>query len=90
MVLDASKTTNAQARLQRAGGSSFVFGKAALVAILVRCFRCKFQLFVDLIEQLFGLLSMSVHVPFVGFLGRGDSFPGRLGKPLRRRRLAPG
>lgn len=35
-------------------------------------FRSEFELAIDLVEQVFCLLSMALHVPFIGLLGGDD------------------
>lgn len=42
------------------------------------------QLVIGLFQQVFGLLSMTLHVPLIGLLGRHYFFEGLLAEPLRR------
>ena len=58
-----------------------------LSRVAVRRFGRELQLSVDLIQQLFRLLSMALHVPLIGFLGGDNSFPGLLTQPLCGRKI---
>jgi hypothetical protein len=54
----------------------------ALLALVIRRLGSHLQLFVDLVQQVLGLLGVPLHVPLVGFL-RGDNLlPGLLAEPL--------
>lgn len=46
-------------------------------------FRSGFQFPIGLIEQFLGFLSMTVHVPFVGLLGRDDFIESLVAEALR-------
>jgi hypothetical protein len=45
------------------------------------------QLVVGLIQQIFGLLSMALHVPLIGFLRVKNSLPGLAAQPLGGRKI---
>jgi hypothetical protein len=45
-------------------------------------FGCELQLSIDLIQQVLRLLSVTLHVSFIGLLRRNDPLPGLLAQPL--------
>lgn len=58
-----------------------------LVAVMVGVFGCLFEFVAGLIEQILGLGRMTVHVPLVGLLSRGDSAICLINQPLRSREI---
>ena len=48
-------------------------------------FGRELQLFVHLVQKVLGLLGVALHIPFIGFLCRGDFFIGLMAEPLRGR-----
>ena len=57
---------------------------AALPALAIRRLGSQLQLFVDLVQQVLGLLRVPLHVELVGFLCRDNPLPGLLAQPLCR------
>lgn len=45
-------------------------------------FGSQFQFAIHFIEQVFRFLGVPIHIPFIGFLGSGDLFPGLPAKTL--------
>lgn len=50
----------------------------------VGCFGSCLQLVIRLVQQLFGLCGMALHVPLVGLLGGNDLVVGLSGQALGR------
>ena len=68
---------------QRFLGTSVASRQRQRALLSVGRFCRELQLPIDLIQKVLGLLGVTMHIPFIGFLRRDDLIEGLLAQPLR-------